>query len=106
MAKARGQALTDDGAARGVLVKIQYIGDDRRTRAYVAEGKPYFFGVNKPINAIPARVVPQFLDPTGRYFGAFERVSAESVSPESMAPPTKKRGGGAANSPEGGGDGG
>jgi hypothetical protein len=69
----RGRALVDAGAARGALVKLVYTGDDPRTRAYVAEGKPYFFGANKRVNVVPARVVPQFLDAGGRYYGSFER---------------------------------
>lgn len=65
----------DGGAAAGTLVKLVYTGGDRRNRPYVAEGKVYFFGANdhRRVNAVPARVLPQFLDPAGRYFGAFER---------------------------------
>ena len=72
---AQGRALVDGGAAAGVLVKLVYTGDDRRNRPYVAEGKVYFFGANdhRRVNAVPARVLPQFLDPAGRYYGAFER---------------------------------
>ncbi len=83
MAQARGRALTDEGAARGALVLLEYTGDERRTLPYVAAGKPYFFGVNKRISAVPARVVPQFLDPAGRYYGHFVRYEAEVVSPQS-----------------------
>jgi hypothetical protein len=73
MAQARGRALTDEGAARGALVLLEYTGNEQRTLPYVAAGKPYFFGVNKRIAAVPARVVPQFLDPAGRYYGQFVR---------------------------------
>lgn len=72
---AQGRALVDGGAAAGMLVKLVYTGDDRRNRPYVAEGKVYFFGANdhRRVNAVPARVLPQFLDPAGRYYGSFER---------------------------------
>jgi hypothetical protein len=69
----RGRALVDAGAARGALVKLVYTGAELHARAYVAEGKPYFFGAGKRVNAVPARVVPQFLDPQGRYYGPFTR---------------------------------
>jgi hypothetical protein len=69
----RGRALVDAGAARGALVKLVYTGNEQRSRAYVAEGKPYFFGTSRRVNAVPARVVPQFLDVQGRYYGSFER---------------------------------
>lgn len=70
---ARGRVLVDGGAAAGVLVKLVYTGADRRNQPYVAEGKVYFFGNNdhRRVNAVPARVLPQFLDPVGRYYGSF-----------------------------------
>jgi hypothetical protein len=70
---AQGRALVDGGAAVGALVKLVYTGEDRRNQPYVAEGKVYFFGNNdhRRVNAVPARVLPQFLDPAGRYYGSF-----------------------------------
>jgi hypothetical protein len=84
----QGRAL-GDGSTAGGLVMLVYTGEDRRNLPYVAEGKVYFFGNNerRRVNAVPVRVLPQFLEPAGRYYGSFERwVEVESPQDVSEGP--------------------
>jgi hypothetical protein len=86
----QGRAL-GDGSAVGTWVMLVYTGEDRRNLPYVAEGKVYFFGNNerRRVNAVPVRVLPQFLEPVGRYYGSFERwteVESPQESSEGMQP--------------------
>jgi hypothetical protein len=86
----QGRALVD-GSGTGAWVMLVYTGADRRNLPYVAEGKVYFFGNNerRRVNAVPVRVLSQFLEPAGRYYGSFERwvavegpqAAAEDVEP-------------------------
>jgi len=70
-AQAKVAALIDEGADVGVLVRLVYVGADKRTQAFVVEGKVYQFGNNsrRRVNAVPARVAPTFL--RGRWPGLF-----------------------------------
>jgi hypothetical protein len=99
---AQGQVVVDGGAATGSLVKLVYTGEDRRNLPYVAEGKVYFFGNNerRRVNAVPARVAPQFLEPVGRYYGSFERwVEVESPQGAVDSPQPTGEGPAAASEP-------
>ena len=67
-AQAKVAALIDEavlrsGAGVGALVRLVYVGSDKRTQAFVVEGKVYQFGNNerRRVNAVPARVAPTFL---------------------------------------------
>ena len=70
-AQAKVAALIDEGADAGALVRLVYVGADKRTQAFVVEGKVYQFGNNsrRRVNAVPARVAPTFL--RGRWPGLF-----------------------------------
>ena len=75
-AQAKVAALIDEavlrsGAGVGALVRLVYVGSDKRTQAFVVEGKVYQFGNNerRRVNAVPARVAPTFL--RGRWPGLF-----------------------------------
>ena len=75
-AQAKVAALIDEavlrsGADAGALVRLVYVGSDKRTQAFVVEGKVYQFGNNerRRVNAVPARVAPTFL--RGRWPGLF-----------------------------------
>jgi len=62
-AQAKVAAIIDEGAGVGALVRLVYVGADKRTQAFVVEGKVYQFGNNarRRVNAVPARVAPTFL---------------------------------------------
>lgn len=66
------------GVAAATLVRIRYIGEDRRVRPYVAEGKVYFFGNTdrRREGIVPSRVAWQFLEKGGRFYGSFEVVES------------------------------
>ena len=70
-AQAKVAAVIDEGADVGALVRLVYVGADKRTQAFVVEGKVYQFGNNdrRRVNAVPARVAPTFL--RGRWPGLF-----------------------------------
>ncbi|RIK34811.1 MAG: hypothetical protein DCC55_32200 [Chloroflexi bacterium] len=54
----------------GGSIEFKHFGEPQLVE--VAEGKVYFFGNNdhRRVTAVPARVLPQFLDPAGRYYRA------------------------------------
>jgi hypothetical protein len=100
----QGRALVD-GSAAGGLVKLVYTGADQRNLPYVAEGKVYFFGNNerRRVNAVPVRVLPQFLEPAGRYYGSFERwVAVENPQDATEGPQNAGHGPAAATEGPGG----
>ena len=74
-AQAKVAAVIDEGADAGALVRLVYVGADKRTQAFVVEGKVYQFGNNsrRRVNAVPARVAPTFLrGKWGRLFVAYD----------------------------------
>lgn len=70
-AQANVVALIDEQAEAGVMVRLVYVGADKRTQPYVVDGKVYQFGANarRRVNAVSARVAPTFL--LGRWANLF-----------------------------------
>ena len=78
--QAQVMARSAAGVAAAALVRIRYTGGERRVRPYVIEGKVYFFGdtERRREGVVPARVAWQFLEPGGRFYGAFEAVIGDA----------------------------
>ena len=78
-AQANSAEMIDLQVEAGLMVRLVFICDEKRTEPYLAGGRVYQFGNNdrRRVNAVPARYVPNFLDPNGRYFGCFMEFDAD-----------------------------
>ena len=65
--------IIDEAVAVGVLVRLVFLCEDKRTEPYLSGGRVYQFGNNerRRVNAVPARYAPNFLHEDGRYAGCF-----------------------------------